>query len=178
MEEFDHIECVIKKCTFTLLFQPSSLSCVCPSHLSVSSCYVKYNYLWTFNIENLIGCESLKKRCIKFVTHQIYIHNYFSPHYIHPSVCLSPCPVTLLIFTVISQNVTDISSRYVLKVKNMHAWSGSNSWGPCGKAKLSYVHYDIRQGEAELHILNKDGDAKLCVTVFNIKTQFIVSSYL
>ena len=44
-------------------------------------------------------------------------------------------------------------SCYVLRVKNMHFGSPSDSWDPCGKAKPSYVQYIIRQGEAELCIL-------------------------
>ena len=35
----------------------------------------------------------------------------------------------------------------------MHFGSPSDSWNPCGKAKPSHVQYIIRQGEAELHIL-------------------------
>ena len=35
----------------------------------------------------------------------------------------------------------------------MHFGSPSDSWDPCGKAKSSYVHYIIRQGKAELRIL-------------------------
>ena len=42
---------------------------------------------------------------------------------------------------------------YVLRVENMHFESPSDSWDQCGKAKLSYVQYIIRQGEAKLHIL-------------------------
>ena len=43
---------------------------------------------------------------------------------------------------------------YVLRVKTMHFWSPSDSWDPpWSKAKPSYVHYIIRQGEAKLHIL-------------------------
>ena len=43
---------------------------------------------------------------------------------------------------------------YVFRVKNMHFGSPSDFWDPWGKTKLSYVHYIIRQGEAELHILD------------------------
>ena len=35
----------------------------------------------------------------------------------------------------------------------MHFVLPSDSWDPCSKAKSSYVHYIIRQGEAELVIL-------------------------
>ena len=35
----------------------------------------------------------------------------------------------------------------------MHFGSPSDSWDPCDKAKPSYVLYIIRQGEAELRIL-------------------------
>ena len=42
---------------------------------------------------------------------------------------------------------------YVLNMKNMHFGSPSDSWHQCGKAKLSYAQYIIRQGKAELHIL-------------------------
>ena len=35
----------------------------------------------------------------------------------------------------------------------MHFGSPSDSWDPCGKAKLSNVQYIIRQGEATLCIL-------------------------
>ena len=41
----------------------------------------------------------------------------------------------------------------VSRMKNMHFGSPSDSLDPCGKAKPSYVHYIIRQGEAELRIL-------------------------
>ena len=41
---------------------------------------------------------------------------------------------------------------YVLRVKNMHIGSPSDSRDPRGKAKLSHVQYIDRQGEAELHI--------------------------
>ena len=42
---------------------------------------------------------------------------------------------------------------YVLRVKNMHFGSTSDSWDPCSKAKPSFVQYIIRQGEAELRML-------------------------
>ena len=42
---------------------------------------------------------------------------------------------------------------YVLGVKNMHFGSPSDSWDSCGKAKQRYVKYILRQGKAELHIL-------------------------
>ena len=42
---------------------------------------------------------------------------------------------------------------YVLRVKNMHFGSPSDSRDPCSKAKMSYVKYIIRQGKAKLHIL-------------------------
>ena len=35
----------------------------------------------------------------------------------------------------------------------MHFGSPLDSWDPCGKAKPSYVQYIIRQGKAELCIL-------------------------
>ena len=35
----------------------------------------------------------------------------------------------------------------------MHFGSPSDSWDQCGKAEPSYVQYIIRQGEAELRIL-------------------------
>ena len=41
----------------------------------------------------------------------------------------------------------------MLRVKNMHFGSPSDSWDPCGKAKPSYVQYIIRQGKAKLRIL-------------------------
>ena len=41
----------------------------------------------------------------------------------------------------------------MLRVKNMHFGSPSDSWDPCGKAMLSYTQYIIRQGEAKLCIL-------------------------
>ena len=41
-------------------------------------------------------------------------------------------------------------------------WSPSVSWDPCGEAKLSYLHYDIREGNAELHIL------KLTSVIFHL----------
>ena len=42
---------------------------------------------------------------------------------------------------------------FVLEVKNMHFWSPSDAWDPCGKEKQSHVKYIIRQGEARLCIL-------------------------
>ena len=42
---------------------------------------------------------------------------------------------------------------YMLRVKNMHFGSPSDSLDPCGKVKPSYIQYIIRQGEAELRIL-------------------------
>ena len=42
---------------------------------------------------------------------------------------------------------------FVLRVKNMHFESPSDSWDPCGKAKPSHVQYIIKQGEAKLGIL-------------------------
>ena len=42
---------------------------------------------------------------------------------------------------------------YVLRVKTLHFRSPSDSWNQCGKAKLSYVQYIIRRGEAELRLL-------------------------
>ena len=42
---------------------------------------------------------------------------------------------------------------YVLRVKNMHFGSPSDSWYPCGRARPSYIHYIIRRGEAKLRIL-------------------------
>ena len=41
----------------------------------------------------------------------------------------------------------------MLGVKNMHFGSPSDSWDPYRKAKLSHVQCIIRQGEAELRIL-------------------------
>ena len=41
----------------------------------------------------------------------------------------------------------------MLRVKNMHFGSPSDSWDQCGKAKPGYVQYIIMQGEAELRIL-------------------------
>ena len=43
----------------------------------------------------------------------------------------------------------------MLRVKNMHFGSPSNTCDPWGKVKLSYdyVYYIIRRGEAELRIL-------------------------
>ena len=35
----------------------------------------------------------------------------------------------------------------------MHIGSTSDSWDPCDKAKPSYVHYIIEQGQAKLRIL-------------------------
>ena len=43
---------------------------------------------------------------------------------------------------------------YVLRVKNMHFWSPSDPQGLLGKAKMSYVHDNIRRGKAE-HFLSK-----------------------
>ena len=42
---------------------------------------------------------------------------------------------------------------YVLRVKDVHFGSPLDSWDRCGKAKPSYAQYIIRQGEAELQIL-------------------------
>ena len=42
---------------------------------------------------------------------------------------------------------------YVLRVKNMHFGSPSDSWDPRGKEKPNNVYYIIRQGEAKLRIL-------------------------
>ena len=41
----------------------------------------------------------------------------------------------------------------MLREKNFHFESPLDHWGSPGKAKLSYVHYIIRQGEAKLRIL-------------------------
>ena len=41
----------------------------------------------------------------------------------------------------------------MLGVKDIHFGSPSDSWNPCGKAKLSPVLYTTRQGEPELRIL-------------------------
>ena len=35
----------------------------------------------------------------------------------------------------------------------MHFVSPSDTWDPCSKVKLNYIHYIIRRGEAELRIL-------------------------
>ena len=35
----------------------------------------------------------------------------------------------------------------------MNFGSASDTWDPCGKVKLSYVHYIIKQNEAKLYIL-------------------------
>ena len=35
----------------------------------------------------------------------------------------------------------------------MHFGSPSDTWDPCGKVKLSYIHFIIRRGEAELRRL-------------------------
>ena len=35
----------------------------------------------------------------------------------------------------------------------MHSGSPSDPWGPQGEVKLSYVNYNIRQGTAELRLL-------------------------
>ena len=62
----------------------------------------------------------------------------------------------------------------MLRVKNMHFGSPSDSWDPWGKAKLSYIQYIIRQGEAELrilelmsvfHLLPSVGPKQLCALV-------------
>ena len=42
---------------------------------------------------------------------------------------------------------------YVLREKNMQFESLSDQWVSWGKAKLSYVHYVIRQGESKLIIV-------------------------
>ena len=61
---------------------------------------------------------------------------------------------------------------YVLRVKNMHFESPSDSWDQCGKAKPNYVQYIIRQGEAKLCLLEltsvfhhfpRIGPKQLCV---------------
>ena len=39
------------------------------------------------------------------------------------------------------------------RVKNKQFRLPLEPFGPSGKVKLSYVHYNIRQGEAKLHIL-------------------------
>ena len=44
-------------------------------------------------------------------------------------------------------------SWYVLRMKNTHFGSTSDTWDPCNKVKLSYVHYIIRQGKVDLRIL-------------------------
>ena len=41
----------------------------------------------------------------------------------------------------------------MLRVKNMHFGSPLGTWDLYGKVKLSYVNYLIKQGEAELHLL-------------------------
>ena len=41
----------------------------------------------------------------------------------------------------------------MLRVKNMHFGSPSDSWDRCGKVKPSDVQYIIRQGKAKLCIL-------------------------
>ena len=52
-----------------------------------------------------------------------------------------------------SQNVANKSSLVCVKRENMHVGSPSDTWNPCGKGKLGYLHYIIMRGEVELHIL-------------------------
>ena len=58
---------------------------------------------------------------------------------------------------------------YLHRVKNMHFMLPSDFQGPWGKAKLSYVHGIIRQGETKLHV------SKL-TSVFHHLPSFIPSS--
>ena len=58
-------------------------------------------------------------------------------------------------FQVISQKALLKVRWYVLRVKNMHFWSPSDSCDQCGKAEPSYVQYIIRPGEAKLRILER-----------------------
>ena len=60
------------------------------------------------------------------------------------------CPITLPISTVVSQNVTNKSFLVVLRVRNTHFGSPSDSWSPWGKLKLSYIFYMIWQEKAQL----------------------------
>ena len=43
-------------------------------------------------------------------------------------------------------------SWYVLRGKDMHFVSPSDTWDPCSKVKLNYINYIIGQGEAKLRI--------------------------
>ena len=81
---------------------------------------------------------------------------------------------------------------YMLRVKNMHPGSPSDSWGLQGKVKPSYVHYIIRWGEAKLRMLKLTsvfhhfpsvGSKQLCVladlgfTRTAGSSQYIISLY-
>ena len=75
----------------------------------------------------------------------------------------------------------------MFRVKDKHFGSPSDSWDPCIKAKLSYVHYIIRQGKAELRILELTsvfhhlpsvGPNQLCVLAHLGCTQEAGASYL
>ena len=74
----------------------------------------------------------------------------------------------------------------MLRVKNMHFGSPSDLQGPLGEAKLSYVHYIIRRGEAKLcilkltsvfHCLPNVGPTHLCALAHLGFTRKVGTSY-
>ena len=85
---------------------------------------------------------------------EISIHSYQYNYEVLNNWCyLSFFPQINRCNSTRSTHSNNSSAWYVLRVKNMHFVLPSDSWDPCSKAKLSYVHYIIRQGEAELGIL-------------------------
>ena len=80
------------------------------------------------------------------------ISNFFS---VCPSIrAFVTLPFFFQIPAVISQNVTDESClAFVKSEKYVVSGSPSHPLGPLGEVKPSSLHYNIRQGEAKLHIL-------------------------
>ena len=87
--------------------------------------------------------------------------------YIIISTLTSVCPYGVVV-VVTSRHVTLSSFQflqvydkvslikvgwYVLRLKNVHSWSPPDPLGPRDKEKASYIHFDIRREEANLHIL-------------------------
>ena len=85
------------------------------------------------------------------LVHLGFLHNYFSIH-----VCPSSWrwllrhPFILPIPAILSQNVTNESSWYVLRVENMHSLSPSDPLRSArrGEAMLCTLHYQARRRQA------------------------------
>ena len=68
-------------------------------------------------------------------------------------VAVPPCHIlSHFQFLQLCQKMTLIKyPGYVSRVKNIHTWSPSSSWGSWGQEKPSYVHYIIIQSEAKVY---------------------------